>query len=91
LRWDRPPGLRTWRAEVAAARRDGYSVDQGNYIRGVTVVAVPVLTAGAMSHGLVTVGVSEQVAEIGAARIAADLRRAAAEVSTRLGAGSAAA
>jgi DNA-binding IclR family transcriptional regulator len=86
LRWDRPPGLRAWRAEVAAARRDGYSIDQGNYIRGVTVVAVPVLTAGAMSHGLVTVGVSEQVAELGAERIAGDLKRAADEVSTRLGA-----
>lgn len=91
LRWDRPPGLRTWRAEVAAARRDGYSVDRGNYIRGVTVVAVPVLTAGSMSHALVTVGVSEQVAEIGAERIAGDLRHAAAELSGRLGGGGGAA
>jgi DNA-binding IclR family transcriptional regulator len=76
---------------VTAARRDGYSVDRGNYIRGVTVVAVPVLTAGTMSHGVVTVGVSEQVAEIGADRIAADIKRAAAEVSARLGAGGGAA
>ena len=33
----------TWRKEVEQARRQGFSIDRGNYIAGVTIVAVPVL------------------------------------------------
>jgi DNA-binding IclR family transcriptional regulator len=75
LRWDRPPSLSMWRAEIAAARRDGYSVDRGSYIRGVTVVALPVLDAlGSMSHGLVALGVSEEIVAVGVERLVVELR-----------------
>lgn len=88
LRWDRPPSPRAWRDEVAATRRNGYSVDAGNYIRGITVVAVPVLDgAGLMSHAVVALGVSEQIAAIGAAVLAKDLREIADAVGGRDGAG----
>jgi DNA-binding IclR family transcriptional regulator len=85
LRWDRPPTLAVWRREVEAARVNGYSLDDGNYIAGVSIVAAPVLdAAGAMSHALVAVGLREQVARAGVEALAGELRRAAATLSERL-------
>ena len=41
-------------------RRQGFSIDRGNYIAGVTIVAVPVLNGqGTISHTLASVGLSE--------------------------------
>jgi len=60
-------------SEVAEARRTGFSVDAGRYIRGITIVAAPVFDRdGVMSHGLATIGLGAQiqdgeVAEIGEA------------------------
>jgi DNA-binding IclR family transcriptional regulator len=86
LRWDRPPAWRAWRAEVEATRRHGHAVDEGNYIKGVTVVAAPVGTAGgAVSHVVVVVGLSEQVRDIGIARLARDLSATAQAITEKLG------
>lgn len=82
LRWDRPPSMNEWRGEIKAARRNGYSVDKGNYIRGVTIVAVPVLdTRGIMSHGVVAIGVGEQMDQAPLAALITDMVSAAAAVS----------
>ena len=43
LRWNNAPSYEAWRKEVETVRRQGYSIDRGNYIAGVTIVAVPVL------------------------------------------------
>jgi DNA-binding IclR family transcriptional regulator len=57
LRWDVPPTLEEWKAQVAQARRNGFAVDDGNYITGVTVIAAPVWRAGSkLSHALVALG-----------------------------------
>jgi DNA-binding IclR family transcriptional regulator len=62
LVWDHPPAYDTWIDEIRQARERGYSVDQGTYISGVTVVAVPVLgTSGAMSRSIVAIGISERL------------------------------
>jgi hypothetical protein len=75
LRWDRPPTLKTWRAEVEATRAKGYAVDEGNYIRGVTIIAAPVRPSGGpVSHVVVVVGVSEQVRQTGVDTLARELR-----------------
>ena len=85
LRWDRPLSLAAWRAEVEAARADGYSVDDGNYIAGVAILAAPVLDQqGLMSHALVAVGLREQIARADAAALGAELKAAAALVGERL-------
>ena len=85
LRWDRPPSIAAWRAEVEAARADGYSVDDGNYIAGVAILAAPVLDRRRlMSHAMVAVGLREQVARAGAAALGAELTSAAALVTERL-------
>lgn len=62
LVWDHPPAFETWIEEVREARARGYSVDQGTYISGVTVVAVPVFGRdGAMARSIVAIGISERL------------------------------
>ncbi len=58
LRWDHPPTYEQWLAEVAQTRQQGFAVDAGNYIAGVTVVAAPVWKSSErMSHALVALGI----------------------------------
>ena len=62
LVWDHPPTYADWRAEVETARARGYAVDQGTYISGITVVAVPMFNArGEMTRSLVAIGISERL------------------------------
>ncbi|WP_292294313.1 IclR family transcriptional regulator [Marivita sp.] len=62
LVWDHPPAFDEWRQEVRDARVRGYSVDQGSYISGVTVVAVPVFGSdGKMVRSIVAIGISERL------------------------------
>lgn len=58
LRWDEPPSLDEWKAQVIRTRSQGFAVDAGNYISGVTVVAVPVFRSrGKLTHALVAIGI----------------------------------
>lgn len=84
LRWDNPPPLAQWRLDVEATRRAGYAVDDGSYITGVTIVTAPVMPRGRMSHGLVVLGVSEQLRGVGHEALGEELRARAAELSHRL-------
>lgn len=62
LRWDQPPDMAAWRAEVDAVRRKGFSIDRNNYISGIAVIAVPVLDLqGRMTHSLVAAGVADRI------------------------------
>lgn len=88
LRWDAAPRYEDWLAEVASTRRAGYGVDKGNYIRGVSIVAAPVIgIEGWMTHALVAVGLSDQMRTTGAGDIGAALSAAASRVSAQLGGG----
>src|SRR5579862_4422708 len=58
LRWDDPPTFEQWKAQVGETRGQGFAVDSGNYIAGVTVVAAPVWrTRAKLSHALVGIGI----------------------------------
>jgi DNA-binding IclR family transcriptional regulator len=58
LRWDEPPSLEDWKAQVRQTRAQGFAVDAGNYISGVTVVAAPVWRSRAkLTHALVAIGI----------------------------------
>jgi DNA-binding IclR family transcriptional regulator len=60
-------------------------VDRGNYIAGVVVVAAPVLNSkGNMSYGLAGVGLLNQLDSSAVNSLAADLFKAAQELSSRL-------
>lgn len=45
LRWQAPPTLESWLKDIEKVRRDGYAIDVGNHIRGITTVAAPVFDA----------------------------------------------
>jgi DNA-binding IclR family transcriptional regulator len=62
LRWDKPIDLPTWKREVELVRKRGFSIDRGNYMNGVTVIAVPLLDAAhRVSHTLVATGLSDNL------------------------------
>ncbi len=84
LRWDNPPMLEAWRADVAETKRLGFAVDEGCYITGVTVVAAPVMPRGQLSHALVVVGVSERLRRIGLTLLGQELREEASRLTRRL-------
>ncbi len=78
LRWYRTPNFATWRKEVEAVSRKGYSVDKGNYIQGVTVLAVPVLDATSrMTRSIVSIGLTQQIDSATMAELGEDMRLAA--------------
>lgn len=62
LRWEEPPSLDEWFAQVEQTRHTGIGIDEGNYISGVTVLASPVWKgSGRPSHALVAVGIGSAV------------------------------
>lgn len=85
LRWDDPPTQAAWWKEVRTARIVGYAVDDGQYIRGVTIVAAPVRMPNGSINALVVVGVSEQMRRVGLTTIGEDLHARAVRVSSSLG------
>jgi DNA-binding IclR family transcriptional regulator len=87
LRWDRPPTFKTWSDEVAATKVNGIGIDRGQYIHGITIVATPVFDdAGAVTHCLVAVGLSDQLPSTRGEAIGAALKQASAALSTLRGA-----
>ena len=54
LDWQEAPDFDTWMAEVRAVRRNGFAEDDGNYLAGVTVLAVPVLDGAGRAVGALT-------------------------------------
>jgi len=84
LRWDVPPTLAAWRQEVQATRLAGYAIDDGQYIRGVGIIAAPISMPNGSISALVVVGVGEQMRRIGLTRIGEDLHSRAARVSQAL-------
>ena len=85
LRWHNAPTYETWHKEVDQARRQGFSIDRGNYIAGVTIVAVPVLDGqGAITHTLAAVGLGNQLDRAASLRLARDMKSAAEELTAHL-------
>ena len=67
-------------------RRKGYSVDRGNYIRGVTVIAVPVLDAAMrMTRSIVSIGLSQQLDSATMVELGEDMRLGAQAVAPHTG------
>lgn len=87
LPWQNPPSFAAWRREVEAARANGYAIDQGNFLGGVTIVSAPVFDlAGNPRHAVVAVGIREQLARAKLEPLTRDLRLAAQKLSRQMGA-----
>jgi DNA-binding IclR family transcriptional regulator len=82
LDWDTPPTFDDWLLEVEKTRKAGFSVDTGNYIHGVTIVAVPVFDRNHdMSHAVVGVGLSQRLTTGKVREVGKALKTIAAELS----------
>jgi DNA-binding IclR family transcriptional regulator len=85
LRWHNAPSYDAWLKEVDQVRRQGFSIDRGNYIDGVTIVAVPVLNGqGTISHTLAAVGLGSQLDRAKSLALARDMGVVAREVTAQL-------
>jgi DNA-binding IclR family transcriptional regulator len=85
LRWDNAPSYNSWRKELETVRRQGFSIDRGNYIAGVTIVAVPILNnRGTITHTIAAVGLGSQLNRARLLALARDMRDCAREVAAHL-------
>lgn len=85
LRWDEPPTFEEWQTQVARTRQQGFAVDAGNYISGVTVVAAPVWkTRAKLSHALVAIGIGSALKRTGLPALQTELKSAAQTLSNQL-------
>ena len=85
LRWQDAPDIKVWRKELEVVRKKGYAIDRGNYISGVTVLAVPMFNARKeITHTLVAAGLADQLDNATCAAIAKDMRAEANRISTLL-------
>ncbi len=86
LRWDEPPSFTEWLEQVRQTRQQGFAVDAGNYIAGVTVVAAPVWkTSAKLSHALVAIGIGSAMKRNGLHALENALVSAAQSLSRQLG------
>ncbi|MEL0022333.1 MAG: IclR family transcriptional regulator [Rickettsiales bacterium] len=85
LSWDDPPAYDDWRQDVRGTRRDGYAIDRGCYIGGVSILAVPFLNRTArMTHSIVAIGISDRIASLGIPSIVDAMQRVRDEVDDLL-------
>jgi DNA-binding IclR family transcriptional regulator len=85
VRWDEPPTFDEWKAQVQQTRVQGFAVDAGNYISGVTVVAVPVWkTRAKLSHALVALAIGSALRRNGLPALQDALLSAAQTLSNQL-------
>lgn len=77
LRWQNAPSLQVWRGEIERVREQGYSIDRGDYIGGVVIVAVPLLGARVPTHCIAAVGLVDQIDQATAVRLARDMQASA--------------
>jgi DNA-binding IclR family transcriptional regulator len=85
LRWDDPPPFDEWKAQVAQTRAQGFAIDAGNYISGVTVLSAPVWkTREKLSHALVAIGIGSALKRAGLAPLQDALLGAAQTLSNQL-------
>ena len=85
LRWDDPPSFDEWKTQVEQTRRQGFAVDAGNYISGVTVLAAPVWkTRESLSYALVAIGIGSALQRAGLAELQQTLLAASRNLSNQL-------
>jgi len=85
LRWQKPLRFEDWLAEVERARLEGHSADHGNYIGGISLVAVPVLDAyQRITHTIVAASILDQLSPADGEALLQELKTHAARLSRQL-------
>lgn len=82
FRWESPPSFEEYFAEVQRVRERGYAVDDGNYVKGVTTISVPVVDASDRAvMAISAVGFSAQLDKAAIRQLGEDLHRRSREIS----------
>jgi DNA-binding IclR family transcriptional regulator len=85
LRWERAPRFEEWYADVQRAKDDGFAVDRGNFIRGVTVMATLLAPAAdGVIRGIAAVGFDHNLTERSLPRLRDALSEAARSTAAQL-------
>lgn len=84
ITWDKPMSFSQWWDLVQQAKRDGYALDDSNFMVGVSVIAVPIMAAGHMNYSIAGIGLREQLANLGIERVSTKMKEVAAELGNVL-------
>lgn len=88
LRWEDGPSFETYMREVEEARKNGYAVDHGNYVKGVITVSSPILDCQKRPLMAVSaVGFSNQFSERSLRALCEDLRDRCSEATLAISGG----
>lgn len=83
--WDKAPSYAAWKKEVELTRLRGWALDRDNFMAGITVVSVPVLSSsGRLIYTLVAVGLTSQLGVARVEKMAQAMQREAAELAVLL-------
>lgn len=82
LHWQTAPTFREWLKEVDEARGEGIGLDRGNYVRGFTVIAAPVMQERRMTGSLVGICAHDQLSPQQMDQLKERLRNAARQLTT---------
>lgn len=85
VRWQEPPELEAWLAELRAVRRAGHATDDGRFRRGITAIAAPVAGAeGGVRRAISITTISAQLDARTRRRITRAVQEAAATIERAL-------
>lgn len=85
LRWQHPLDFDDWWKEVDTAKQNGYSLDQGNYIAGITLIAVPILDAqDHITHTIVAASIVNHLSADETQTLIRELKQHAEQLSRQL-------
>jgi DNA-binding IclR family transcriptional regulator len=86
IRWYRKPSFEEFKSRVERARRDGYSVDEGDMFAGLTQVCAPVISAEhELKLVLIAVGHSHELEPARLRELTRDVMSAAGRIADSLG------
>jgi DNA-binding IclR family transcriptional regulator len=85
VRWQNPPDVDDWLADVRAARRAGHAIDEGRFRRGITAIAAPVFNPdGTVDRAISVTAVSAQLEDASRRNLTRAVEAAAAEITKAL-------
>lgn len=85
LRWAKPPTFKEWQQQIEQVAKDGFSADEGQYIAGVSILAVPIFNGQQkMTHTIVCIGLQDQIQQIGVRELASEMMTRAREIERAL-------
>ena len=85
LRWERRPRFEDWYADVERVREDGFALDRGNYIRGITVIAMLIPPGpDRATRGIAAIGFEHHMTEKSLANLRDGLMAAVRDTAAQL-------